>query len=147
MFNFKDCLTFTNAERSGYRKRFRRLPCNVSEKVKDMKPKEDNDRGLRYNEGKLRFDLVNPFAHERMVEVMTKGADKYAVRNWEKGMPWTSVVASLKRHLNEFEKGVDVDPESGCLHIDHIACNVHFLSAYYDLYPEGDDRPYKTKDK
>ncbi len=55
--------------------------------------------GLRFNEGKLRYDLVEPFAHEKMVEVLTLGATKYAERNWEKGMKWSIVIASLKRHL------------------------------------------------
>lgn len=99
-------------------------------------------KGLRYNTGKLRYDLVHPEAHKRMVEILTKGAEKYAERNWEKGMSWMSVVASLKRHLAAFEAGEDRDKESGLLHMDHVAANAHFLSAYYNLYPQGDDRPH-----
>ena len=29
------------------------------------------------------------------------------------------------------------------LHIDHLQCNAHFLSAYYSIYPQGDDRPHQ----
>ena len=68
-------------------------------------------KGLRFNQGKLRFDLVHPFAHEQMVKVLTKGAEKYAERNWEKGMTWSNVIASLKRHLQAIESGEDFDPE------------------------------------
>lgn len=99
--------------------------------------------GLRYDSGKLRYDLVNADAHRGMVEILTFGANKYAERNWEKGMKWSKVIGSLKRHLAAIEQGEDFDPESGKLHADHIACNAHFLSAYYRIYPQGDDRPHK----
>lgn len=98
--------------------------------------------GLRFNQGKLRFDLVNPYAHEQMVKILTKGSQKYEERNWEKGMAWSNVIASLKRHLHCIEKGEDYDIESGELHAAHLACNAHFLTAYYKLYPQGDDRPH-----
>jgi 5'(3')-deoxyribonucleotidase len=100
------------------------------------------DEGLRFNEGKNRFDLVHPWAHSKMVNVLTAGAEKYSDRNWEKGMAWSKVIASLKRHLNAIESGEDYDPETGELHAAHIACNAHFLTAYYKIYPQGDDRPH-----
>jgi len=96
--------------------------------------------GLRYNNGKLRYDLVEPRAHRDMVEVLTDGAIKYSDRNWENGMSWTSVIASLKRHLIAIESSEDYDKESGRLHVAHLACNAHFLNAYYYLFPQGDDR-------
>lgn len=99
-------------------------------------------KGLRFNTGKLRFDLVNAFAHEQMVRILTKGAEKYAPRNWERGMAWSTVISSLKRHLHAIERGEDYDAETGELHAAHLACNAHFLTAYYKLYPQGDDRPH-----
>lgn len=98
--------------------------------------------GTKYDTGKLRYDLVNSDAHKRMVEILTFGAQKYDARNWERGMPWSRIIASLKRHLAAIEAGQDFDPESGKLHVDHVACNTHFLSAYYKIYPQGDDRPH-----
>lgn len=105
---------------------------------KDQKAGE----GLRFNEGKLRYDLMHPTATEGLVKVLTKGSLKYAERNWEKGMSWTTVLASLKRHLAAIEIGEDYDKETGELHINHVQCNAHFLSAYYKIYPQGDDRPH-----
>lgn len=99
-------------------------------------------KGLRFNQGKNRFDLVHPWAHEQMVNVLTAGSIKYSDRNWEKGMAWSNVIASLKRHLTAIEKGEDYDPETGELHAAHVACNAHFLTAYYKIYPQGDDRPH-----
>ena len=108
---------------------------------KDITATTGKGKGLRFNQGKLRYDLVEPRAHRDMVEVLTDGANKYFDRNWENGLSWTSVLASLKRHIAAIERGEDHDPESGRLHIAHAACNVHFLNTFYYTFPQGDDRP------
>jgi len=107
----------------------------------DTKGKFTKGDGVRFNEGKLRYDLVHPKSHEDMVKVLTLGAAKYKDRNWERGMKWSNILQSLKRHVAAFEKGEDYDQETGELHMAHAACNVHFLNAYYYLFPSGDDRP------
>lgn len=103
----------------------------------------EKGKALRFNEGKLRYDLVHPYAHEEMVKVLTVGAEKYAPRNWEAGMVWSKVIASAKRHLAAIERGEDYDAETGLLHASHLACNAHFLTAYYKIYPQGDDRVHR----
>lgn len=103
--------------------------------------------GLRYNTGKLRYDLQHPVATEGLVKVLTFGANKYAARNWERGMKWSDVIQSLKRHLAAIEAGEDYDVETGELHINHLQCNAHFLSAYYKIYPQGDDRAHSYLDE
>lgn len=100
----------------------------------------EKHQGLRFNTGKLRYDLVHPWSHEQLVKVFTKGAEKYAPRNWEKGMSWSSVLSSLKRHLAAIELGEDYDLETGLLHSAHVMWNAHALTAYYKIYPQGDDR-------
>lgn len=37
------------------------------------------------------------------------GADKYEHRNWEKGLPWQQMIDSLKRHIDDFERGHNYD--------------------------------------
>lgn len=96
--------------------------------------------GLRFNEGKTRHDLVPAFAQEQYAKVLTAGAQKYAERNWEKGMSWSKVIASLKRHTLAFERGEDFDPETGLYHAAHMMCNAAFLLEYYKIHPQGDDR-------
>lgn len=100
------------------------------------------ESGLRFNEGKLRYDLVEPFAMEQLVKVFTQGSLKYAPRNWEKGMSWMSVLSSLKRHIAAFEKGEDFDKESGNYHMAHAAWNAMALVSYYKLAPQFDDRDH-----
>lgn len=114
---------------------------NNNEIVKKLNSTTGRGTGLRFNQGKLRYDLVEPRAFEDFVQVLTDGANKYYDRNWESGLSWSSVLASLKRHIAAIEKGEDFDPESGRLHIAHAACNVHFLNAFYHTFPQGDDRP------
>jgi len=80
---------------------------------------------------------------EELAKVFTKGAEKYAERNWEKGMSWQSVLASLERHKEAFKKGEDYDKETGLLHMAHVAWNALALVSYYSIYPQGDDRPHE----
>lgn len=96
--------------------------------------------GLRYNEGKLRYDLLSPYAEQELVRVLTKGAEKYAPRNWEKGMNWSTCLASMKRHIAAWEMGEDFDPETQCLHMAHAMCNAMFLVHYYQRELGYDDR-------
>ena len=119
-------------------------------------------KGLRFDKGKLRYDLIQPDALKGLVEVLTFGATKYEDRNWEKGMSWSKVIGPLERHLAAIKAGKDYDIDKNCpdcqastkenwicknhsgkLHIDNLQCNAHFLSAYYRIYPQGDDRPHK----
>lgn len=99
-------------------------------------------QGLRFNEGKTRYDLVPTYAQEQYARVLTLGAEKYEERNWEKGMKWSNVYSSLERHLAAFKSGEDFDKETGLLHTAHIMCNAAFLTEYYKKYPQGDDRPH-----
>lgn len=125
--------------------------------MKNEKEEKGSGSGLRYNTGKARYDLVQPDAHKDMIDVISFGASKYEDRNWEKGMKWTTIIASMKRHIAAIESGEDYDfdkdckdcqkgacqSHSGLLHISHVQCNAHFLNAYYHIYPQGDDRPKK----
>jgi len=94
----------------------------------------------RDNAGKIRHDLLHPRATRDMAEVFTFGAAKYGDYNWQRGMEWTKMIASAKRHLNAIESGIDYDDESGLLHVAHLAANIHMLNAYYYIHPQGDNR-------
>jgi hypothetical protein len=103
---------------------------------------EEKGGGMRFNEGKTRHDLVPAFAQEQYALVLTLGANKYAERNWERGMKWSKVLSSLERHLQAIKRGEDYDKETGLLHSAHVMCNAAFLTEYYKIYPQGDDRPH-----
>lgn len=118
----------------------------VKEYVKQITGHTKSDSkhaGLRYNEGKLAYDLIDPFQIEALAKVYTMGAKKYGRFNWSKGQAWTTVLASLKRHIAEFEKGNDYDAESGNLHMVHAAWNALALVTFHRTYPQGDDRVHR----
>lgn len=115
----------------------------LAETPSEVTPETKKHKGLRLNNGKARHDLVPQIAQEEYVKVLTIGSQKYAERNWELGMEWSTVIASLKRHVSAFERGEDYDRETGCLHTAHIMCNAAFLTEYYKTYPQGDNRPHR----
>ena len=78
--------------------------------------------GLKYDEGKLRYDLLPPDAVKAIVRVLTFGSTKYAPRNWEKGIYQSRLMAASRRHEAAWEMGEDFDPETGIHHLAHKAC-------------------------
>lgn len=97
-------------------------------------------KGIRYNEGKPRWSLVPQSALIPMVRVLEYGTTKYEIGNWTKGLSVTGICESLKRHLDAFMEGEDLDPESKLNHIGHIQANAMFLSWMMQNKPEMDDR-------
>ena len=90
--------------------------------------------------GKLRYDLIPVSSLEELCKVYTYGVEKYGDRNWEKGLPWLTCFAAIMRHLLSWVQGVDVDRESGCKHLAHVAwwC---FALMWYSRKGKGvDDR-------
>jgi hypothetical protein len=86
--------------------------------------------GKRYDSGKIRFDLIPPEADFAIAAVGGFGAEKYGDRNWEKGMRYSRMLGSLKRHLNKWESGIHWDDESGMPHLYHVLWNVAALVAF-----------------
>ena len=97
-------------------------------------------QALRYNEGKLKWSLVDWKSLEPMVRVLEMGAKKYAPYNWAKGMPVTEVSESLLRHMFAYLNGESNDKESKIEHLGHVMCNCMFLIHIMREKPEFDDR-------
>lgn len=76
-----------------------------------------------------------------MAHVLSFGAKKYEEWNWLKGMKWSRVFNSFRRHLLAIARGETIDPESGLTHRGHLACNLMFLHVYSELGIGEDDRP------
>lgn len=96
-------------------------------------PANDNKAdggGLRDDAGKTRMELLPFDALEAVARVLTKGAAKYAPRNWERGMSWQKCVGCLLRHLTARMMGEKLDKETGEPHLAHVATNALFLLTY-----------------
>lgn len=66
--------------------------------------------------GAQREALNTPYMRQLPLEALAAGAAsleygaiKYSHRNWEKGLPWQQMIDSLKRHIDDFERGKDYD--------------------------------------
>lgn len=110
------------------------------------------EKGRRYNKGKLRYELISQTALEELAKVYTTGAEKYTdydengnitydgSNNWRKGLSWMDCTASAKRHIERFVKGIDTDPETNTLHLANACWNLMTIIDFYKSYPQGDDR-------
>lgn len=101
---------------------------------------EDEDDGVKFDEGKVRLELLPPELLLGVGAILTFGAKKYADRNWEKGMDWSRLYGATLRHLVAWESGEECDPESGKSHLWHAACDIAFLMAYEVRGVGNDDR-------
>lgn len=90
-----------------------------------------NNNGRKDDGGKLRWDLLPLDLVEKLVEVYTFGAQKYAPNTWQ-NLPdgYNRYKAAMLRHLAAHEKGEVRDPDSGLLHLAHCCWNalamIHF---------------------
>lgn len=84
--------------------------------------------GTKFDAAKRRWDLLPFGSVERIVDVITFGARKYAPNNWQKlADPDDRYFAALMRHLVAWRAGERVDPDSGLGHLSHAGCNLVFL--------------------
>ena len=114
----------------------------VTTGIGDLESKEKGS-AARFNGGKAMFSLIPLWTLEDEAKVWEYGAKKYAAHNWMKGMPWMAVMDSLMRHAAAWQRGEDIDPESGQPHLAHMSCNIRMLTLFSKTYLEGDDRPPK----
>ncbi len=82
--------------------------------------------GLKFDEGKLRLDLIPADAINAIGAVMTFGAQKYGANNWQ-GVEIERYEAALMRHLMAYKGGKALDPDSGLPHLYHVLCNAAFM--------------------
>lgn len=83
------------------------------------------------------FEDLGSFDNLQLVE---DGAN-----NWRLGQDWLSSMGSVKRHIADWEKGIDMDPDPAMktFHLANAAWGLFSLLEFYKIYPEGDNRPHK----
>lgn len=83
-------------------------------------------------DGKSRPDLISPYAQLRKGQWLRLGAEKYAERNWEKGMKISRCIASICRHLFQYMTGSTNED-----HLAAIAVNAEFIMHYEAMIKKG----------
>ncbi len=82
--------------------------------------------------GKGRFDLISPFALERLARRYEEGAEIHGDRNWEQGYRIGRCIDGALRHLNQYKQGMrDED------HLAAAAWNVFAAMHFEELIARG----------
>jgi hypothetical protein len=100
--------------------------------------------GRKDDGGKDPWHLLPWDAVRAIVQVLAFGANKYAPRNWERGMAWSRPYAGLMRHMTAWWEGERYDPETGFSHLMHAGCCILFLITYELRGIGHDDRPTRV---
>jgi Domain of unknown function (DUF5664) len=99
---------------------------------------------VKHDSNKNRLDLVDPDFIWELGQVLTYGARKYDPTNWQKAAPEEAkqrYTAAALRHLNRWQAGEDVDPESGLPHLAHLSACIQFLRWFERQVKEADVEP------
>lgn len=88
----------------------------------------DTPVGVKFDTCKGQWSLVPTGVMNDVVDVLTKGAQKYAPDNW-KHVPESRrrYYDALMRHTTSWWEGELNDPETGNSHLSHAICCLMFL--------------------
>lgn len=89
--------------------------------------------------GKDRWELLPINQIQKVVKVLTDGAEKYGDNGWRSvDNPQERFYAAMMRHLYAWRTGDKIDKESGFNHMIHVICNAIFLAEF----DEEEESPY-----
>lgn len=102
----------------------------------------DMVQGTKNDTTKAPLHLIPPEFMFAIAEILRFGAEKYAPRNWEKGINYSRVYRACLGHLGLWFMRRPRDPETGRSHLWHAACCIMFLVVYELREMKAfDDRP------
>lgn len=89
----------------------------------------------KFDQGKLRMDLIPPNTINTLAQVLTYGANKYRPNGWKAVDDATErYYSAAMRHLMAWRSGEFTDPESGMSHLAHVLTNIAFLIEFEEGY-------------
>lgn len=101
---------------------------------------ESNSGGLKYDQDKVRLDLLPYAPLSETARVLMYGVEKYGENNWRKGFNYSRLISAALRHIFAFNSGEDKDPETGLSHLAHATCCLLFLEQFNQNNGGIDDR-------
>jgi dATP/dGTP diphosphohydrolase len=91
---------------------------------------------LKFDDDKVPLDLLSPYFEDAIAQVLAFGAKKYSRWNWIKtGFKTSRLEAAIRRHINAWKCGEELDSESGLPHLWHAGCMLMFL-IHQECLPE-----------
>ena len=93
---------------------------------------------------KTPLQLIPPIFKAGVAWVLRHGNLKYGPWNWRKTkVECQTYVGAINRHLDAWQSGEDLDPESGQSHLAHVAASVAILMDAEEQGTLVDNRPHK----
>lgn len=84
--------------------------------------------GSKHDSGKPLMGAVPPNALLAVARVLTFGIEKYGRDNWHQVENLgTRYMDAALRHINAYQRGEELDPESGENHLAHAVCSLMFI--------------------
>lgn len=109
---------------------------------KQMKEQKElhGDVAVKFDQDKVRMELLPTRPLKDIAEVLTIGAKKYEDNNWRQGFDYSRVYGAAQRHLSDWYSGITFDDETSKNHLAHAACCILFLLEYHHSGAGNDDR-------
>jgi len=104
--------------------------------------KIEDKTALKFDSEKVPVELLPTQALEEIAKVLAFGKVKYQAFNWAKGFKWSRLIGAAMRHLFAWQRGENLDKESGLSHLAHLGCCVLFL-LQHEISGLGEDDRYK----
>lgn len=100
-----------------------------------VRPPAEPPEGLKYDDKKLRYDLLDFEVLDQLVQRFTHGANKYGANNWQKlDNPTERYSGALLRHLSAYRQGEKMDPDApGLTHLSAVLWNA-FVLTWFELH-------------
>lgn len=76
--------------------------------LQDNGTRKEYETGAKREERDIlkgRFDLIPGYSLKQLAVHYARGSVKYGARNWEKGLPLSTFIDSMERHLNTYKEG------------------------------------------
>lgn len=96
---------------------------------------------------KAQLSLIPLSALEAEAAAFTYGAEKYGRYNYTAGFTYSRLIDAALRHILAFNKGEDLDPESGLSHLGHARASLSMLIECMNLGTATDNRFKKEETK
>lgn len=109
----------------------------ISGKVKMDLMENSPEKGIKYDESKVDWNLLPLDVIQDVGLVFMHGAKKYSPDNWKHVEPKERYFAATLRHLTAHQSGEYIDNDSGLPHIHHAIASLLILAKRIKMEEEG----------
>lgn len=96
-------------------------------------------RNNEYFPEHMPYHLVPILGSDEEMLVYHIGAEKHGAESWRNGMPWSTAVIKMNRHLGKFLSGESRCPKDGQHHLASVKFWCNSLMEWEQTCPEKDD--------